>query len=208
MQLGSHHNRNQSLEGGANFEPKARQNFALNQTITSQCPMDPMVMGKQRTEKSEELRLLYYLRIYGNTSCASVWRRLSVISSHWRGSNTGILKDERQVATNTNHKNDIITTFMPAWNLFIHTNNVRNSICPWQKLQGKKQWIPRPTWKIMHRWTNMRGCRKTFKLAPDLLWWGFLENSNKTMWLFAKKPTKTWRIKKCWYTPLNTKTIQ
>jgi hypothetical protein len=33
-------------------------------------------------------------------------------------------------ATNTNHKNDIITTSMPAWNLFIHTNNVRNSICP------------------------------------------------------------------------------
>jgi hypothetical protein len=28
--------------------------------------MDPMVMGNQRTEKSEELRLLYYLRIYGN----------------------------------------------------------------------------------------------------------------------------------------------
>jgi hypothetical protein len=33
----------------------------------SQCPMDPMVMGSQRTEKSEELRLFYYLRIHGNT---------------------------------------------------------------------------------------------------------------------------------------------
>ncbi len=33
----------------------------------SQCLMDPMVMGNQRPEKSEELRLLYYLRIYGDT---------------------------------------------------------------------------------------------------------------------------------------------
>jgi hypothetical protein len=28
--------------------------------------MDPMVMGNQRTEKSEELKLLYYLCIYGD----------------------------------------------------------------------------------------------------------------------------------------------
>ncbi len=41
--------------------------IALNQIITSQCPMDPMVMGCQRMEKSKELRLLYYLRIYGNS---------------------------------------------------------------------------------------------------------------------------------------------
>ena len=55
------------LREGGGAELKARKNlFALNQVITSQCPMDPMVMGSQRTEKSEELRLLYYLRIYGN----------------------------------------------------------------------------------------------------------------------------------------------
>jgi hypothetical protein len=33
----------------------------------SQCPVDPMVMENWRTEKIEELRLLYYLRIYGDT---------------------------------------------------------------------------------------------------------------------------------------------
>ncbi len=44
---------------------KTEQN--VRECASSQCPMDPMVMENQRTEKSEELRLLYYLRIYGNT---------------------------------------------------------------------------------------------------------------------------------------------
>jgi hypothetical protein len=33
-------------------------------------------MGNQRTEKSEELRLIYYLRIYGDISLS--WSRITI----------------------------------------------------------------------------------------------------------------------------------
>ena len=33
----------------------------------------------------------------------------------------------------------------------------------------KNNKILQPTWKVTHRLTNTRGCRITFKLAPDLL---------------------------------------
>ncbi len=48
--------------------------FGLYQVITSQCPVDPMVMGNRRMEKSEELRLLYYLRIYGDSCMLCNWK--------------------------------------------------------------------------------------------------------------------------------------
>ncbi len=41
------------LREGDGAKPKARKkSLALNQVITSECPMDPMGMRSQKTEKS------------------------------------------------------------------------------------------------------------------------------------------------------------
>jgi hypothetical protein len=83
---------------------------------------------------------------------------------------------------------------MPAWNLFIHTNIVRNSICPRQKnykvknnefrdLLGRLR-ISEPIRKDAEKLSNLH------LIYYDEGFKSYLENNDKTMWLFAKNADK------------------